>query len=138
MAYQKQKWAEAAIYLHPKLLKDMKDKIIDILKRVGESSIKELLSEFGVATIKDLEILSPEQFYVVNQNRRFKDAKTETELMRHTKFEAVNIKLNSDSEYLIELKSTLAVNNAQKVKYMTYYVIKFDNNWKIIKTAHDK
>jgi hypothetical protein len=138
IAYQNQKWSEAATYLHPKLLKDMQNKIVDILKRVEESGRDELLSEFGVATIKDLEILSPEQFYVVNQNRRYKGATTETKLMKQTKFQVESIKLKSNDEYIIELRSTVAFNSTQKEKSMTCNVIKFENNWKIIKTADNK
>jgi hypothetical protein len=138
IAYQNQKWSEAVTYLHPKLLMDMQSKIINILKKVEESGRNEILAEFGVATIKDLEILSPEQFFIVNQNRRYKDATTETKIMKQTKFEVANIKLESNDEYLIEIRSTVAFNSTQKEKYMSYYVTKYNNNWKIIKTVENK
>ena len=132
-AYQNQNWANAAAYLHPKLLKDMQNQIINIVKKVKKSDRNELLAEFGVKAIKDLEIMSPEQFYIVNQHRRFKDHKIDPVSMNRLRFEVSSIQISNDNEYIIKLRSSVDSENMHEAESITFYVTKFENNWRIVK-----
>ena len=137
-AFQDQDWANAVTYLHPKLIKDMQNQIIDILRKVKKSDLNELLSQFGVKAIKDLEVMPPEQFYIINQQRRFKDAKIDARSMNRLRFEVSKAKISNDKEYMIELRSAVDSKNAHAQEFKTFKVVEFENNWKIVKITQNK
>ncbi len=61
-AYQCFDWEKAVNYLHPNVINNLRDQIVNIIKKVKKSELKDVLSEFGADTLAELEKCSQENF----------------------------------------------------------------------------
>jgi hypothetical protein len=133
VAYQHLDWEKAANYLHPEVINEIRVQIVNIIKKVKDSDVHDILSEFGVDTLAELEQMAPNKFYIKNQNRWIQNNIQDVELWSKAKSEITNSVLVHEEEYIIGLRCTISVDGKVIERRSNYIVKRIGNEWKIIK-----
>lgn len=129
---------KSAKFLHPDLLSNYKNQIIEMISRTSSEGQTELLSNFGVKTINDLKLINEIDLYAIGLSNRL-DLNTPSKrkgyinLIHQTKYNFLVTQKISDSEYQFEVNSELINNPKQISKIKKYTVVKVNNEWKIFK-----